>query len=309
MTRMGAGTKKRTLQERIESVLAGSTLAPYAIKVRENKGAIYLQGVVDVFGDKKEAERLVRAQPGVDRVENGITVCTDGAIDDEDIQFEVSEELLSDAQVPKTVGSEVVKGRARLVGEVKTLREKEAAVRAAGRARGVREVISELQVGERIDDIDLVNQVKEKMLNHDSLLARSVQVAAKQGTVTLSGLANQYDMEFLEELISGISGVRKIENQLETRPEPLSEVVTEMIDRLNADPFLANAPISYSWENGQLVIEGEIHSHQEKKRVEKVLHQALEGMHREIPMVENRLRLVEDEDRGKRAGEKREDGA
>ena len=100
-------------------------------------------------------------------------------------------------------------------------------------------------------------------------------------------------MEFLEELVSKVSGVKRIENEVEVRPGPLSEAVTELIDRLNADPFLRNASINYSWEKGQLIIEGEVHSRQEKRKVEKALHQVLEGMSREIPMVENRLRLVE----------------
>ncbi|HEY8344148.1 MAG TPA: BON domain-containing protein, partial [Bacillota bacterium] len=265
------------------------------LQVRERDGTVYLQGVVDVFAEKEEAERLIRNIPGVKRVENGITVCTDGAINDEDIQFEVSEELLGDPQVPETVGSEVVKGRVRLVGEVKNLAEKEAAIKAAGRARGVREVNSELQIGEEkeVDDINLVNLVKERLYNHDTLLARAVQVTAKGGTVRLTGLANQADMEFLEELVSTVSGVKRIENEVEVRPGSLSEAVTELIDRLNADPFLRNAPISYNWEKGQLVIEGEVRSREEKRRVEKALHQVLEGMSREIPMVENRLRLVE----------------
>ncbi|HHU50877.1 MAG TPA: BON domain-containing protein [Firmicutes bacterium] len=292
---MVVDTGRRDLEERIKQVLSTSPLAPYALQVRERDGAVYLQGVVDVFAEKEEAERLIGNIPGVKRVENGITVCTDGAINDEDIKFEVSEELLSDPQVPKTVGLEVVKGRVRLVGEVKNLAEKEAAMKAAGRARGVREVSSELQVGEEkeIDDINLVNQVKEKLYNHDTLLARAVQVTAKGGTVRLTGLVNQTDMEFLEELVSKVSGVKRIENEVEVRPGPLSEAVTELIDRLNADPFLRNASINYSWEKGQLIIEGEVHSRQEKRKVEKALHQVLEGMSREIPMVENRLRLVE----------------
>ena len=163
---MVVDTGRRDLEERIKQVLSTSPLAPYALQVRERDGAVYLQGVVDVFAEKEEAERLIGNIPGVKRVENGITVCTDGAINDEDIKFEVSEELLSDPQVPKTVGLEVVKGRVRLVGEVKNLAEKEAAMKAAGRARGVREVSSELQVGEEkeIDDINLVNQVKEKLI-------------------------------------------------------------------------------------------------------------------------------------------------
>jgi hyperosmotically inducible protein len=293
--RMVAGTEKKDLAERIKQVLSVSPLAPYALTVKENDGRVYLQGVVDVFAEKEEAERLVGSIPGVRRVENGITVCTDGAVDDEDIQFKVSEELLSDPQVPKTVGSEVVKGRVRLVGEVRNLAEQEAAVKAAGRARGVREVSSELQVreGDGIDDIDLFNQVKEKLYAYDSLLARSVQVTAKGGVVKLTGLVNQDDLEFLEELVSAVGGVKKIENRVEVRPGPPSEAVTEMIDRLNADPFLRNAPISYGWEKGQLIIEGEVHSQEEKRRVEKALHQVVEAMPREIPMVENRLRLVE----------------
>lgn len=289
-------SKEIGVEERINKKFSESELAPYGIKARVVDGVVYLQGVVDLFAEKEEAENLVRSEPEVKRVVNAITVCTDGAIDDEDVQFEVTEELLGDPQISRTVGSRVSKGKVRLVGEVTSLAEEEAAIKAAGRARGVREVISDLQIAEdyEIDETDLINKVKETMAGDNPALARAVSVRARQGVITISGtVGGSEEIKHVEELVSRVAGVKRVVNNLQTKPETLSEAVIEMLDRLSADPFLRDAKVSYSWENGQLVIDGEVHSHQEKKRVEKALHQVLEEMQREIPMVENRLRLIE----------------
>lgn len=79
-------------------------------------------------------------------VENSLVICTDGGIDDEDVAFEVSEELRADPSVPDTIGVDVRSGRVRLLGQADTLAQEFAAKKAAMKARGVTEVTSEIRL-------------------------------------------------------------------------------------------------------------------------------------------------------------------
>ncbi len=65
----------------------------YGIKVSSSNGVVRLQGIVDVFAEKMRAEDIAARVSGVTHIENNLTVSTDGRITDEDINFEVAEEL------------------------------------------------------------------------------------------------------------------------------------------------------------------------------------------------------------------------
>lgn len=126
-------------------------LASYGLKARvDEAGNVEVQGIVDVLAEKYQVEELVRGVPGVKSVENDITVCTDGAIDDEDVAFEVSEELRANPEVPDSVGVKVDGGQVQLVGSANDSDETKAAVETAAKARGVREVYSQVKLKNRL---------------------------------------------------------------------------------------------------------------------------------------------------------------
>lgn len=86
------------LSEKINTKLkTDHQLAPYALKARvyEN-GTVQVHGIVDVLEEKLQAEEIIWTFAGVKKVENNITVCTDGEIDDFDVTFEGSEEELNE---------------------------------------------------------------------------------------------------------------------------------------------------------------------------------------------------------------------
>ena len=74
------------------------------------------------FGHREAVEGGLRElgwTPGTSRVENDITGCTDGSVDDEEVAMEVAEELAADP-ARTGVGVEVSGGCVKLIGQVPT---------------------------------------------------------------------------------------------------------------------------------------------------------------------------------------------
>jgi hyperosmotically inducible protein len=141
--------ERNNLEERIRRKIEESDLAPYGIKATITNGVVYLQGIVDVLSEKEKAEKLVQQVEGVETIENALTISTDGAVDDGDVHFEVSEELRINPLVPENVGCKVTKGEVLVLGEVSSQKEADAVIEAASSARGVKEVKSRLKITER----------------------------------------------------------------------------------------------------------------------------------------------------------------
>lgn len=143
---MGHGDKQ--LQDRVQSLLDNNQeLKVYGIKARVNNGHVDLSGVVDTLSEKQRLRELVKGVSGVKEVDVGVAISTDGAIDDEDVSFEVAEEFNADPRINlRHVGARSVDGVVILRGTVEDPAEDEAAIRAAARARGVKDVVSRIQV-------------------------------------------------------------------------------------------------------------------------------------------------------------------
>src|SRR5690554_2792360 len=71
----------------------------YNVRATVRDGIVHLQGIVDVLAEKLRAEELVKQISSVVGIENGITISTDGDIDDEAVEFEVQEEINADPRV------------------------------------------------------------------------------------------------------------------------------------------------------------------------------------------------------------------
>lgn len=144
MTRNGDDGIRRKVQEVLDSNI--ETRA-YGLKADVIDGEVKLTGVVDTLSEKESLKRIISGIDGVRGIENGVTISTDGAIDDEDVTFEVMEEFNADPNVNlKHVGARTVKGTVFLKGRVDSEAEIEAAINAAAKARGVRNVVSQLDM-------------------------------------------------------------------------------------------------------------------------------------------------------------------
>lgn len=206
-----------SLAEQINTELhQNEKLAPYGLKARvyEN-GIVQVQGIVDVLEEKRQVEELIWRFSGVKKVENNVTVCTDGGIDDEDVAFEVSEELQASPNVPDSVGVKVHGGEVQLLGNVNNQSEAIEAREAAERARGVKEVHSQLRLANEIDDTVIVNNIQMALLTELQIPPGKVKIVSDNGIITLLGDMARPQALLVESLVLRQSGVRDVKNMLQ----------------------------------------------------------------------------------------------
>lgn len=205
---------REILTEQINQLLlADERLSGYALKARiYPDGVVQIQGIVDVLEEKNQAEELLQGLPGVDRVINDITVCTDGAVDDEDVAFEVSEELRANPDIPESVGVKVYGGEVQLVGTVNSSYEENEALETATKARGVREVNSLLKINPEADDATITNLIQSAIVEQLDLVPGKVRITTEDGIVTLHGdLPPDLEMKAMS-IASGVDGVKEVIN-------------------------------------------------------------------------------------------------
>lgn len=138
----------KALRERVQQALdTRPESREYGLKADVINGKAIITGIVDSLSEKESIGSIVAGINGVRRVENNMTISTDGSINDEDVTFEVMEELKADPGVNlKHVGARSVRGTVFLKGRVDSKEEIDTAVKAAARARGVRNVVSQLSM-------------------------------------------------------------------------------------------------------------------------------------------------------------------
>ncbi|NMB46371.1 MAG: BON domain-containing protein [Firmicutes bacterium] len=139
---------RHTLQQTLRQDI---NLRGYGLEGNVINGIARVQGVVDTLAEKLYIRELVSAIPGISGYEDGVSISTDGAITDGQVEMEIGEELDRDPVLGPNVGVQVRDGIAYLLGRV-TSREVESEVmRLASRARGVVSVVSQLQVDPRLE--------------------------------------------------------------------------------------------------------------------------------------------------------------
>lgn len=287
---------KQTPEELAASVqerLAQAGLAPYGLKVRCVGKDVTLQGIVDVLAEKTLAGEVAARIPGVGRVENAITVCTDGKIDDEDVAAEVAEELAADPLAPG-VGAEVTSGRVRLVGQVSTVAAAAKAIATASKARGVREVTSELSLapGMETDDASLANAVGSTLADWLGSSAGRIEITVHGGIVTLAG--DGIDEEIAaqaERAAANVPGVRGVRTNLHRGLRAHDKIICDILDRIGADPFLNQESLRFTIRNGRLIVEGEVDDQGAKRNLDKALHETLAENRLELHGLDNRVRV------------------
>ncbi len=136
------------VRQRVQRVLdQNAETSAYGLKANVINGEVQLTGIVDTLSEKERVEQIVSGIEGVQGIENGVSISTDGALDDEDVTFEVMEELNAEPRLDlKHIGARSVKGTVFLKGTVTDPEERDAAVSAASRARGVWRVVSQLDM-------------------------------------------------------------------------------------------------------------------------------------------------------------------
>lgn len=144
---------------------------------------------------------------------------------DEQLQADVVAELFWDPRVSsEAIAVSADAGTVTLRGTVDSFREVREAGKAACRVYGVTRVCNELDVrlldDSKRDDAELRGDVLQALML-DSLIPTTVDVRARNGSVTLSGTADwQYQRDEAEFLAASVPGVYALQNHIRLTPAP-----------------------------------------------------------------------------------------
>jgi len=272
-TRPEAGGETVAIDERdrqltmkvLKAIRDDAGLQGYEINVTARDGVVHLGGIVDVLAEKARAEEIASGVDGVVAVENDLTVCTDGAITDADVAFEVSEELRLDPKVDTgQIYAESQRGTVHLYGKADSPVAEQAAITAASRARGVEEVVSHIRV------------------NSDTPPASPVAVG-RGGKVIPAATDEPASHEEVPEPNNGHAGMGP------RRQAPVPQEAAYEIKRALGDhPSLAER-VSVSTADGKIVLRGEVADLEQKRAVEKIVGPIIERFGREIVGLDMRI--------------------
>lgn len=190
------------------------------IKAFSRNGFVHLSGIVDLYSEKKFAEEIAIHTEGVKGIENKITVAMDSNITDKHIEKEVINKLQNqDSDTISGVGVKVTDGVVNLIGSLPTLRDSNRAMHIASTARGVKDVVSNIDIGSAGDytDVSISNKILQELSLTD-LSFKDISRNVTGGIVTLSGFLNsKEEVELATEIAMTVEGVQKVKNHIKIR--------------------------------------------------------------------------------------------
>ncbi len=216
--------QQKKLIRHVKSALEGEMqLSSVDIQVDAKEDIILLSGIVDTLAEKTFAEKVATQIEGVAKVENFITIGTDGTLTDDEITAHVEQHLHQgkDSENLDGVGVKVEGGSAVLMGRVDTLTDKNNALKAAQKAAGAKDVVSTIKLGpphqDPLPDVMITNRIVQRY-STSGLSAPDIDVSTHEGTVSLKGyVEDTHMMELAEDLAMEVEGVKKLKNHLRIR--------------------------------------------------------------------------------------------
>lgn len=198
------------------------------VKVDSQEGVVTLTGTVNERSDISLAEDTVSSLPGVNSVENELTVKDDTPAENSDAWLitKVKTTLLFHRNVSALTNVSAMDGVITLRGVADNQAEKDLASEYAMDIEGVSKVNNEMtiaamsneettSVGEMIDDASITAQVKLVLLSHRSTSALHTSVETKDGVVTLSGEAqNEAEIALATKISGDTHGVKEVNNMM-----------------------------------------------------------------------------------------------
>jgi osmotically-inducible protein OsmY len=193
-----------------------------ALGVTARDGAIVLTGSVSSNAEKLAAVKAAERVYGVRAVAVEITVELPGAsvVGDAEIAETIARQLRSNTVVPDTVEADVQNGHVTLRGTVEWSYQRDAAERPINLVRGICSVTNLITVEPRLElAADLGHRVHEALGRMADLDARSIGVAASNGTIHLHGSVRTFaERRIAEHAAAAAPGVREVNNDLVVTP-------------------------------------------------------------------------------------------
>ena len=139
-------------------------------------------------------------------------------VDDLTVKLAINEGLFAhDERLFHDVSIDVTDGRVMLTGKVPTVDDRVDAVRIAWQAEGVAEVINEVQVAERgdvvdyVDDLRISNELRLRLFFDREITAINFNVDTVGGIVYITGIASgRAELEHVLDHARRIAGVKEV---------------------------------------------------------------------------------------------------
>lgn len=237
----------------------------------------------------------------------------------DEIREAVREALSEDSRFAgREIDIEVEDGRVTLSGQVRNRLLKSEAVRLARNTAGVNGVTDriEVSVGDQVDAEALGERIARTLGRNSELRGRQIESEYRDGTVVLSGtVGSGYARNKAESLVSGLDGVREVENRIEVEGDGNTgftyydyygfhdysdRAVNERDESLGDDELKAKVEREFFWSwyvdggdievnvtDGTVVLTGEVDDLAEKQAAERNAREA--GAFQ----VENRLDIAQ----------------
>lgn len=118
------------------------------------------------------------------------------------------------------VTAKVSGGSALLVGDVQTERDRQLAISEVSKTRGLRNVVSSINLASFKEDTSLTNDINMAFMQ-SKINVNEVTAPVVRGKVTLSGcVEKEEDIDALTILVQSIPGVENVINELKVRKVP-----------------------------------------------------------------------------------------
>lgn len=209
--------KDKILLEEIKNALTRE-LNSVDIDINIENGKVTLSGFVDVLAEKSYAEKVVAKIPGVVTIDNSLTIAMDSSPTDKEIMEEVMSKFQAHPleQVGR-LGAHCKGGIVTIEGQINSAAEKMAALQAASRVVGVKEVVSHLTFNEKggTDDASLCSEIERQFSLSTIVDADDINTSVVNGEVYLVGwLKTPREIDEAIHRASAVTGVKKIHSQL-----------------------------------------------------------------------------------------------
>jgi osmotically-inducible protein OsmY len=173
------------------------------------------------------------------------------------------------------IGVAVDKGVVTLTGHVASYAEKQAAIAAVRRVKGVRAIAEEIEVRYPLDKKTSDDEIAQRaidILGWDTMVpSDAIQVMVHNGWVTLTGSVDwYYQKKHAEEDVRKLSGVRGVTNTIEIKPSAQAEDVKRKIEEaLKRHAEIEASAIQVTVrERNKVILEGKVGSWDERHAVE-----------------------------------------